>query len=150
MKSNTFKKQNGKGLKLAIVRARFNEKITRGLLDGAKRAAKESCVISHNVMVVEVPGSFELPLQVQRLAKQKKFDAIIALGAIIKGETKHDEYIANTVIPALLNIGLQCDTPVLLGVITPLNFKQAQVRSAADGRNVGYQAVLAAVEVCSL
>src|SRR3989338_10411393 len=121
MKSNNFKPQSGAGLKLAIVRARFNEGITSGLLDGARKANQESGIRNQDVVVVEVPGSFEIPLQVQRLAKQKKFDAIIALGAIIKGETKHDEYIANAVIPALMQIGLQYDVPVMLGIITPLN-----------------------------
>lgn len=160
MKSNTFKKQNGAGLKFAIVRARFNEEITKGLLDGARKGIRDSQpqagqplaegVMSLDVMIVEVPGSFEIPLQVKRLAAEKKYDVVIALGAIIKGETKHDEYIANAVIPALMQIGLQYNVPVMLGIITPLNLEQARARSAADDHNVGYQAVLAAVEVCGL
>jgi len=150
MKSNNFKKQNGAGLKIAIVRARFNEEITQGLLDGARRAAEESGIGGQDLTVVEVPGSFEVPLQVQRLVKSKHFQAVVALGAIIKGETKHDEYIAKAVVPALSQIGLTHDFPIILGIITPLNYDQAKARSASDQHNVGYQAVLAAIEVARL
>lgn len=148
MKSNTFKKKlNGKGAHVAVVRARFNEKITDGLLRGCLKGLQESKVQEKNINVVEVPGSFEIPFAASLLARQKKFDVIIALGAIIKGETKHDEYIANAVAYGITRVSIATGVPVIFGVITPNNFEQAVARSGNNKQNKGYEAALAAIEM---
>lgn len=146
MKSNTFaKKLNGKGLRVAVVRARFNEKITDGLLRGCLKGLRECGVHENDIVVYEVPGSFELPFTTSLLAQVERFDAIIALGAIIKGETKHDEYIANAVAQGITNASIEKEVPIILGVITPNNLEQAVVRSSNDKINKGYEAAMAAV-----
>lgn len=148
MKSNTFtKKLDGKGLKVAVVRARFNEKITSGLLRGCFEGLRECAVQKKNIKVVEVPGSFEIPFAASLLAKSGKYDAIIALGAVIKGETKHDEYIANAVAYGITKVSIQTGVPVIFGVITPNNLEQALVRAGNDTQNKGYEAAMAAIEM---
>jgi 6,7-dimethyl-8-ribityllumazine synthase len=151
MKWNTFKVQNAKkGTKIVIVRARFNEAITKGLLDGAKRGLLELGVAEKNIRVVEVPGSFDIPYGIMRGVKKFKPHGVVALGAIIKGETKHDEYIANAVFHTLHELTEEFNRPITCGVITTHSLEQAHARSDESDRNVGYQAAHAAIELLRL
>ncbi len=151
MKSNTFtKKLDGKGVRVAVVRARFNQKITDGLLRGCLQSLHECAVQKKNIKVVEVPGSFEIPFVANVLAKSEKYDVIIALGAVIKGETKHDEYIANAVAYGITKVGINTGVPIIFGVITPNNLEQAVVRAGNDKQNKGYEAACAAIEMVQM
>ncbi len=148
MKSNTFnKKLNARGKRFAIVATRYHIAVTDGLLNGATCGLKECGVLEKDIAVVRVPGSFEIPLSAKRLLKTKKYAAVICLGAIIKGETKHDEFIAQAITSALMELGLEFNTPVMLGVITAMNEAQARSRAGNDNENRGYQAALSAVEM---
>lgn len=138
---------DGSKYKIGIVKSRYNEEITGGLLGGCLRALEEYKVKKENIEVLEVPGSFELPIGAERLAGRKKYDAIICLGAIIKGETNHDEYIASACSYGLTDVALKYNLPVLFGVITALNLDQAIARSADDEQNRGYSAAIGAVEI---
>jgi len=137
---------DGSNHKIGIVKSRYNEDITGGLLAGCFKALEECGVKKENIEILEVPGSFELPIGAKRLA-EKKYDAIICLGAIIKGETNHDEYIANAVSRGITEVALKYNLPVLFGVITALNLEQAKARSADDRQNRGYAAARGAIEL---
>ena len=146
MKVNRFKKLTGRGLKIAIVRARFNESITQGLLDGAKEALLETGVKAKNISVFEAPGSVELPLLCQRLARAKKYHGIAALGAVIKGETAHFEHVARLAADGLMAVMLKENLPIAFGVLVTYNLKQAQTRAKNNLGNKGREAALALVE----
>lgn len=151
MKSNTFtKKLDGRGVRVAVVRARFNEKITDGLLRGCLRGLQECGVTKNDIVVHEVPGSFEIPFTASLLGEIARFDVIIALGAVIKGETKHDEYIANAVAEGITHASIEKEVPIIFGVITPNNFEQAVIRSRNDKANKGYEAAFSAIEMALL
>jgi 6,7-dimethyl-8-ribityllumazine synthase len=141
------KELDGSDYKIGIVRSHYNEDITGGLLAGCFKALEECKVKKENIDLLEVPGSFELPIAAQKLAETKKYDAIICLGAIIKGETNHDEYIASACSHGITNVALKYNLPVLFGVITALNLEQAKARSADDEQNRGYAAAAGAVEI---
>jgi len=143
-------KLDAKGKSFAIVVSRFNEFITQKLLDGAV-----DCLVRHNadeknITVVWVPGAFEIPLVAQKLAKGKKFSAVICLGAIIKGETPHFEFISNQVAVNIGKVALESDVPVIFGVITTENLEQAIDRAGAKTGNKGWEAALAAIEMANL
>jgi len=133
-------------LRVGIVVARFNSDVTDSLLTGAQEALVAWKVKGKNVRVVHVPGSFEIPLAVMRLAKTKKYDCIVALGCIIKGETKHDEYIAMSVAHGLQRVMLDTGIPVSFGVLTPNTLAQAEARSRGE-TNHGASAARAALEM---
>lgn len=134
-------------MRIAIVKSKFNEKITAGLLNGALKALKQEKVPEKNIKVVEVPGAWEIPVAVEALARTKKYAAIIALGAVIEGETTHDYWINHAVFPALQFIARQYCLPVTLGIITCQTWKQALARSGNNQDNRGYAAAKAAVEM---
>jgi 6,7-dimethyl-8-ribityllumazine synthase len=138
---------NGRGRRFAVAVARFNSAITDSLRDACVKTLE-----SHGgtVRVVAVPGAFELPLVARRLARSKKFDAVIALGCIIRGETPHDRYIAMEVARGLGQVALETDVPVLFGVLTPLNVRQARARSGRGASNKGTESALAALEMVNL
>ena len=144
-KSNT--KLSGSGLRVGIVAAEFNSDITGPMLHGALAFLKKHGVKA--VKVLHVPGSFEIPLACELLAAAKKFDALVALGCIIKGETMHDYYLASAVTPALLELGLKHRIPIGLGVITTNNLKQARARSRGAS-NKGAEAAEAAIRMARL
>ncbi|MDO8581700.1 MAG: 6,7-dimethyl-8-ribityllumazine synthase [bacterium] len=151
MKTNTFtKKLDGRGVRVAVVRARFNEKITDGLLHGCLKGLQECAVQKKNINVVEVPGSFEIPFAANVLAKSEKYDVIIALGAVIKGETKHDEYIANAVAYGITKVSVATGVPVIFGVITPNNLEQAIARAGNNKQNKGYESAMSAIEMVQM
>lgn len=143
---NKFK---GENYKIGVIKARFNEIITGGLLKGCLQGLQECAVKKEHIKILEVPGSFELAIGAQKLAQSKKYDALICLGAIIKGETRHDEYIAHACGQGLTNVSLKYNLPVLFGVVTALNLKQARERSSTNGSgdNRGYEAALSAIEM---
>ena len=146
MKTNTHKKFNAKGCKIAIVKSRFNKKITDGLLKGAIRALKESGVSENDISVFEVPGAFEIPLVCKKISLKKSFHGIISLGAVIKGETAHFDYIAGETSRGLMQVMLEQDMPISFGVITTYDIKQALKRSLNDENNKGYEAAMALIE----
>ena len=153
MKSNTFKKLNGKGLKIAIVQARFNRKITDALAQGAVKALMESGVAEKDVKIFQVPGAFEIPLVCQRLARPpaggKKYNGIIAIGAIIKGETAHFDYIAQAATDGIMRVMLDQNLPIAFGVIATYNLAQAKARARDNKNNKGYEAAMALIEILS-
>lgn len=150
MDHNTFSKVDGARFRFAIVRARFNEEITQGLLDGALRALKAAGVAEERIRVVEVPGSFEIIHAANKLAASERYDAILCLGCIIKGATSHDEYLANAVYDGMKAITIKYGTPCIAGVLTVNNLAQAQERAVDSPMNRGMEAACAALEVAAL
>lgn len=136
------------GKRFALVVSRFNELISRELLDGAI-----DCFERHNaeeVAVVWVPGAFEIPGVVLWLARAKKFAAVVALGAIIRGDTPHADYLATEVVKGLANVSLETGIPITCGVITAETLEQALERAGAKQGNKGFNAALAAIELANL
>jgi len=137
-------------LKFGIVVARFNEFITSKLLDGAQDTLTRHGVKADNVDVAWTPGSFEIPLIAKKMALTKKYDAIICLGAVIRGGTPHFDYIASEVSKGIANVSLDTGVPVILGVITADNLEQAIERAGTKSGNYGSQAALHAIEMANL
>jgi 6,7-dimethyl-8-ribityllumazine synthase len=142
--------QRAAGFRFAIAVSRFNPEITEGLLAGAREALTEADVNADDVAVVHVPGAFELPLVAQRLAESGRFDAVICLGCLIKGDTMHFEYIAEAATRGISEVTLSTGVPVTFGVLTTLTDEQAAVRSQPGSDNKGREAALAAVEMATL
>ena len=141
---------NGDGLRVGIAVSRFNSFITDKLLDGAMDALKRNGVKKENVEVLKTPGAFELPLVAKVMAKAKKYDAIICLGAVIKGDTPHWDYIASEVTKGLASLSLEHEIPVSLGVLTTDNLEQAIERSGTKSGNKGHDAAVSAIEMANL
>lgn len=141
---------HGEGLRLAIVISRFNEAICKRLEDGAIRALKACHVGDDSVDIVKVPGAFEIPLVARKLAASKGYDAVICLGAVIRGETPHFDYVAGETARGITNAAADTGIPMIFGVLTTDTVEQAIARSADDADNKGAQAVLAAVEMATL
>jgi len=142
--------QRAAGCRFAIVVSRFNPEITDGLLTGAREALTEADVSDDDVAVVRVPGAFELPLTAQRLAESGRFDAVVCLGCLIKGDTMHFEYIAEAATRGIADVNLATGVPVTFGVLTTLTAEQAEVRSRPGPANKGREAAQAAVEMATL
>ena len=136
--------------RFAVVVAEWNKSLTTILLDGALETLRDAGVADENVDVAWVPGSWEIPLAAQRMAQSKKYAAIICLGIVIKGETTHDEQINRGVSLALSQIALECDLPVMLGVLTCLNRQQAIDRSGGKVGNKGAECAEAALQMVGL
>ncbi len=134
----------------AIVVARFNELVTKRLLEGALDTFLRHGVPSGHLTVVWVPGSFELPLAADRLAKSQKYAAICCLGAVIQGETSHHEYINQQTAAGILRVGLESGVPVLFGVLTCSSMEQALDRAGGKAGNKGADAALAAIEMVNV
>lgn len=141
---------SARGFRFAIVASRWNEQIVSALIDGAQRALREASADANAVEVFRVPGAFEIPLTAQKAAETAKFDAVICLGVIIRGDTPHFDYIAAATARGISEAGLRTGVPLLFGVITADNVEQANDRAAADQNNKGYEAAMAAIEVVSL
>jgi 6,7-dimethyl-8-ribityllumazine synthase len=140
------------GLKIAIIGSRFNEIITTKLIGGA-----EDCFIRHGgskdgLDLIMVPGAFEIPLTAQRLARvhQDKYDAIVCLGAVIRGNTPHFDYVASEVSKGIAHVSLSSDKPVIFGVLTTDSIEQAIERAGAKSGNKGWDAMLSAIEMANL
>jgi 6,7-dimethyl-8-ribityllumazine synthase len=140
----------GKGLKIGIVIARFNEFFSGKLLDGAKDALTRHGVAETDIDIAWTPGCFEIPLIAQKMAESKKYHAVICLGAIIKGGTPHNEYIANEATKGIASAGMKTGVPVLFGIITTDNLEQAIERSGTKAGNKGFDAAVAAIEMANL
>ena len=138
------------GLKFAIVCARFNSSITDRLLAGALDALKHSGAADADVEVVKVPGSWELPLAAKALAGSKRHDAIIALGAVIRGETPHFDFVAGQAAAGLAAVQLETGIPIAFGVLTTNTVEQAVDRAGGKSGNKGHDAALAAIEMADL
>ena len=136
--------------KYAIVVARFNEFVVRGLLDGAVDTLRRHGVPDANIIVVKVPGAFELPLTVKRVAAGRASDAIIALGAVIRGGTPHFDYVAGQCASGIARVSLDQDIPIVFGVLTTDTIEQAIERSGSKGGNKGSDAAMTALEMVSL
>ena len=132
-----------RGKKFALLASRFNDFITRRLVEAAIDTLLRHGIKEEEVEVVWVPGSFEIPPLAQRLAKSKKYDAVICLGTIIKGTTPHFEYIAKEVTKGVAEVSLNAEVPVIFGVITADTLEQAIERAGVKEGNKGQQAVLA-------
>ncbi|MCX8071853.1 MAG: 6,7-dimethyl-8-ribityllumazine synthase [Candidatus Binatia bacterium] len=140
----------GAGLRIGIVTARFNEIVTERLLRGALKALREAQVRDDDIEVVQVPGTFEVPLAADSLAGAGRFDALVCLGAIVRGETQHHHYIAEAVFRALQQVQLARHVPIALGILTTENMEQALARAGDDPGNKGYEAARVAVECARL
>lgn len=141
---------DARGLKFAIVAARFNSFIVDRLLEGALDALRRTGGDADAVTVVKVPGSWEMPVVVAELAKQKKYDAIICLGAVIRGETPHFDYVAGNAASGLAGIGPQTGVPVVFGVLTTNTVDQAVDRAGTKSGNKGFDAAMTAIEMAQL
>jgi 6,7-dimethyl-8-ribityllumazine synthase len=140
----------GEGLKFGVVVSRFNEFVTRKLLDGAQDALLRHGVREGDIDVAWVPGSFEIPLIVKKLAQSKKYSAIVCLGAVIRGETPHYEYIASEVTKGIAKIGLETGLPITYGIITADSLEQAIERAGTKAGNKGFDAAVDAIEMANL
>lgn len=138
------------GMKVGIVAARFNEFITNKLLGGALDGLTRHDVREEDIEVAWVPGAFEIPLIAARMAKSGKYDAVICLGAVIRGSTSHYDYVCNEVSKGIASVSLETGVPVLFGVLTTENIEQAIERAGTKAGNKGYDCALSAVEMVNL
>ena len=139
-----------KGIRVGIVAARFNEFITSKLLSGAMDGLIRHDVQEEDIHVAWVPGAFEIPLIASKMAKSGKYDAVICLGAVIRGSTSHYDYVCNEVSKGIAAVGLDCGIPVLFGVLTTENIEQAIERAGTKAGNKGYDCALSAIEMVNL
>ncbi len=143
-------KMESKGLKIGIVVSRFNEMITEKLLTGALDTLRQTGIADQDITLVRVPGSFEIPAASQRLAQTGKLEAIICLGAVIRGETPHFDYLSSQVSHGISQVALKYDLPVTFGVITADTVEQALARAGVKHTNKGSEAAISAVEMANL
>ena len=139
----------GKG-KFAIVGARFNEFIVSKLVSGAQDALVRHGVADEDIALAWVPGAFEIPLIASKMAKSKKYDAVICLGAVIRGATSHYDYVCSEVSKGIASVSLTSDIPVMFGVLTTDNIEQAIERAGTKAGNKGYDCALGAIEMVNL
>jgi 6,7-dimethyl-8-ribityllumazine synthase len=139
-----------KGMKFGIVASRFNDFICGRLIEGAVDALIRAGAEEKDIAIYKVPGSFELPLAAKKLAKAGKFDAVICLGAIIRGATPHFEYISAEVSKGIAAVGLETEVPVVFGVLTTDTIEQAIERAGTKSGNKGADAALTAIEMVDL
>ena len=139
-----------KGMRVGIVAARFNEFITSKLLSGALDGLVRHDVQEEDIHVAWVPGAFEIPLIASKMAGSGKYDAVICLGAVIRGSTSHYDYVCNEVSKGIAAVGLDSGIPVLFGVLTTENIEQAIERAGTKAGNKGADAALTALELANL
>lgn len=138
------------GQRIGIVAGRFNEFITAKLLGGAVDAFVRHGGDEKNIDVAWVPGAFEIPLVAKKMAESKKYDAVVCLGAVIRGATPHFDMVANEVTKGIANVGLQVGIPVIFGVLTTDSIEQAVERAGTKAGNKGFDAVTSAIEMINL
>jgi 6,7-dimethyl-8-ribityllumazine synthase len=143
-------KISGKDIKVAIVLSLFNEFIGQKLLEGALKSLKENGVNEKNIDIVKVPGAFEIPLATEKLASLKKYDTILCLGAVIRGETPHFDYVAEAASTGILQVSLKYSLPIAFGVLTTNNIEQAVERAGGKHGNKGYDIAITALEMVDL
>ncbi|WP_311492320.1 6,7-dimethyl-8-ribityllumazine synthase [uncultured Anaerococcus sp.] len=139
-----------KDKKYAIVVARFNHFITDRLLEGCLDALKRHEVKDEEISIVRVPGAFEIPLVAKKLAKKEDVDAVICLGAVIRGDTPHFDYVCAEVSKGVASVGLESEKPVIFGVVTTDNIDQAVQRAGVKSGNKGAEAAISAIEMANL
>ena len=138
------------GMKFAIVSARFNEFIVGKLVTGAEDALLRHGADADDITSIWVPGAFEIPTVAKQLALSQKYDAVICLGAVIRGATSHYDYVCNEVSKGVAQISLETGVPVMFGVVTTENIEQAVERAGTKAGNTGYDAAMAAIEMVDL
>ena len=139
-----------KNMKIGIVVARFNEFITSKLLSGALDGLKRHEVSEENIDIAWVPGAFEIPLVASKIAQSGRYDAVICLGAVIRGSTSHYDYVCNEVSKGIAQVSLSTGLPVLFGVLTTENIEQAIERAGTKSGNKGYECACGAIEMVNL
>ena len=140
----------GKKEKIGIVCARFNEFIVSKLLGGAVDGLVRHGISEENIDVAWVPGAFEIPVVAKKLACSKKYDAVICVGAVIRGDTSHYDYVCNEVSKGVAQVGLETGVPVLFGIVTTENIEQAIARAGSKAGNKGYDCAVSAIEMINL
>lgn len=143
-------KLTAEGIKIAIVVSRFNNFITEKLLEGALDGLLRHDVADDDITILKVPGAFEIPLAASKAAKSGKYDAVICLGAVIRGATSHYDYVCNEVSKGIAAVALESGIPVLFGVLTTENIEQAIERAGTKSGNKGYDCALSAIETVNL
>lgn len=141
---------SGTGLRIGIVAARFNDFITARLLEGALDGLQRHGVAEGNIDVARVPGSYEIPLAAKKMALAKKYDAVICLGAVIRGATPHFEYVSAEVSKGVAAVSLETGLPVIFGVLTTDTIEQAIERAGTKSGNKGWDAALSAIEMANV
>ena len=137
-------------MKVAIVASRFNEIIVNKLVSGALDGLVRHGVSDENISCARVPGAFEIPAAAKKMAMSGKYDAVIALGAVIRGDTTHYDYVCSEVSKGIAHLAMEAGIPVLFGVLTTENLEQAVLRAGSKAGNKGYDCALSAIEMCSL
>ncbi len=140
----------GKGLKFCIVASRFNDFLTARLVEGALDALKRHGAVENNIDIIRVPGAFEVPMVVKRVAKKGKYNAVIALGTIIRGATPHFDYVAAEASKGVALASMETEVPVAFGVITSDTIEQAIERAGSKAGNKGWDAAMTAMEMANL
>lgn len=138
------------GIKVGIVAARFNEFIVSKLVSGAEDACIRHGVNSDDIELAWVPGAFEIPLVAKKMAKSGKYDAIVCVGAVIKGSTSHYDYVCAEVSKGIASVSLETEVPVMFGILTTDNIEQAIERAGTKAGNKGYDAACTAIEMVNL
>ena len=138
------------GLKFGIIAARFNDFITGRLVEGALDGLQRHGAAEKDIEIVKVPGAYEIPLAAKMLAQSKKYDAIICLGAVIRGATPHFEYVSSEVSKGIASVSLESSVPVIFGVLTTDTIEQAIERAGTKSGNKGWDAALSAIEMANL
>jgi len=141
---------DAKGLRIALLASRFNETITKSLLEGALSALRRHGLDDASITVAWVPGAFELPMAAKRLATSGEFDAVVCLGAVIRGATSHYDYVCNQAAAGIARVALDTGIPVIFGVLTTENIEQAIERSGTKAGNKGFDSAVAAIEMADL
>ena len=140
----------GKDKKFAIVLSRFNSFLTERLLEGALDCLSRHEVNSENIKIIRTPGAFEIPLICKKITDKKDVDAIIALGAVIRGDTPHFDFVAAEVAKGIAKVSLDSGMPISFGVLTTDTIEQAEIRSGAKGTNKGFEAAMTALELINV
>lgn len=141
---------NTKNKKYAIIMSRFNELITSKLLEGSIDCLIRHDVLEDNIDIYKVPGAFEIPLLSLKIAKTNKYNAIICLGSVIRGDTTHFEHVSNEVSKGIANASMKTEIPIIFGVLTTENIEQAIERAGTKAGNKGWDAALSAIEMADL
>ncbi|MCY6960532.1 6,7-dimethyl-8-ribityllumazine synthase [Clostridium brassicae] len=140
----------GEGLKFGIIAGRFNEFIGSKLIDGALDALRRHGVKEEDIELTWVPGAFEIPLVAKKMAKSNKYDAVICLGAVIRGATPHFDYVSNEVSKGVAHVSLETEVPVIFGVLTTDTIEQAIERAGTKAGNKGYDCAVSAIEMANI
>lgn len=139
-----------KGLRIGIVASRFNEFIVAKLVSGAEDGLQRHGVEENDIDIAWTPGAFELPLVAKKMVKSEKYDAVICLGTVIRGATSHYDYVCNEVTKGIASVSLASEVPVIFGVLTTETIEQAIERAGTKAGNKGFEAAVAAIEMCNL